>query len=374
MFSKHWYKAGRLCCAVCAALCTAHISAASADDSNKLYILNWSGYIAPDTISNFEKETGIDVQYVLMDSNEILEARLMAGHSGYDIVVPSIHVLKHLSELKLLAPLDKSKLPNLKHLDADKMAKIAEIDTDNTYGIPYTELSTGIGYNAEQIADAMGPDFKIDSWDVLFKPEILKQINDKCGVAVLDSASDMICTTLIYLGRDPQSPHKADYADAAKLLSQMVQNVRYLHSSQYVNDLSSGDICLAMGWSGDVMLAAQRAREAGTGTIKYVVPKEGALMGYDMLAIPADAEHKDNAYKFMDYVMRPEVSAAFTNYIHYANANADATPYLDPEIRDNPGIYFSKDTLKRMHIVVPPLSMERTMTRTWNNVRMDAAN
>ncbi|MBO8415442.1 MAG: polyamine ABC transporter substrate-binding protein [Proteobacteria bacterium] len=352
-------------------LCTC--AAQAADTDNKLYILNWSDYIAPDTIKNFETETGIKVEYVLMDSNEIMEAKLMTGHSGYDIVAPSLHVLKRLSDGGVLEPLDKSKLPNFKHLDKEKLAKIAEIDQDNTYGIPYMELSTGIGYNKQQVAKAMGPDFVPDSWDVLFKPEIVSKINQACGVTVLDSASDMICSTLIYLNRDPQSPHQEDYEEAQKQLAQMIKNVRYIHSSQYVNDLASGEICLSVGWSGDVQLAAQRAKEAGLDDIAYVIPKEGALMGYDMFAIPRDAEHKDNAYKFLDYIMRPEVIAEITNYVRYANANADATPLVNEDIRNNPGIYFAPELLERMHIVVPPASMERTLTRTWNRVRMEAA-
>ena len=345
---------------------------AQADTDNELCILNWSDYIAPQTIAGFEQETGIKVQYVLMDSNEILEAKLLTGNSGYDVVAPSIHVLKRLAEAGVLEKLDKGKLPNLKHLDPAKMAKIAQIDPDNSYGIPYMELSTGIGYNVKQVQEVMGPDFKVDSWDVIFKEENLQKLA-QCGVSVLDSPSDMICTALIYLGLDPQSPHKNDYAKAAQLLGQMIKNVRYIHSSQYISDLASGDLCLAVGWSGDVQLAAQRAAEAGLDEIRYVIPREGALMGYDMFAIPKDAAHKDNAYKFLDYIMRPEVIAEITNYVRYANANKDALEHVSAEIRDNPGIYYPEALLSRMHIVVPPAGMERTLTRTWNRVRMEAA-
>lgn len=357
---------------VLAACCLCALPATQAA-SNSLYILNWANYIAPDTTKKFEQETGIKVEYVLMDSNEMLEAKLLTGHSGFDIVAPSLHVLKRLADVGVLEPLDKSKLPNLKHLDAGKMAKIAEVDRDNTYGIPYMELSTGLGYNKQAVEKVLGEGAVIDSWDALFKPEIVQKLNKNCGVSVLDSPSDMICTALIYLNRDPQSPHSEDYQEAEKLLRQMVKDIRYIHSSQYVNDLASGDICMAVGWSGDVQLAAQRAAEAGLDDIVYVIPKEGALMGYDMLAIPADAANKDNAYLFLDYIMRPEVIAEITNYVRYANANADATPLVDEEIRNNPGIYYSPELLERMHIVVPPASMERTLTRTWNRVRMDTA-
>lgn len=341
-------------------------------DQGELYIFNWSDYIAPDTISRFEAETGIDVKYVLMDSNEMLEAKLLTGRSGFDVVAPSIHVLKRLAEVGVLEPLDKSRLPNLKHLDPAKMAKIAEIDRDNTYGIPYMELSTGIGYNVKQIAKVLGPDFTVDSWDVIFKPEYAEKLA-QCGFTLLDSASDMICTALIYLGRDPQSPHQEDYDAAEKLLAQCIHYARYIHNSQYANDLAAGEVCLSVGWSGDVQLAAQRSAEAGLGEIKYVIPKEGALMGYDMFAIPKDAQNKDNAYKFLNYIMRPEVIAEISNYVRYANANKDALPLIDADIRNNPGIYYPSELLERMHIVVPPTRMERTLTRTWNRVRAEAS-
>ena len=346
------------------------LSSASAKETD-LYIMNWSDYIAPDTIKNFEQETGIKVHYSLIDSNEMLEAKLMAGDSGYDIITPSLHILKRLSEANLIHPLDKSKLPNLKHMDKDKMAKIATIDKDNQYGIPYMELSTGIGYNERMVKEIMGEDFKVDSWDVFFKPEILSKLK-QCGTTVLDSPSDMICSALIYLNLDPESQNHDDYLKAEELLKTMVKNITYMHSSQYINDLASGEVCMSVGWSGDIQLAAQRSQEAGLDKISYVIPKEGALMGYDMFAIPKDAKNIENAHLFLDYIMRPEVIAEISNYVRYANANADATPLIDKEITENPGIYYPKEMLKRMHIVVPPNSVEKVLTRTWNRVRASA--
>ncbi len=334
---------------------------------NSLYVLNWSDYIDPQVLKDFEKEYNIKVHYDVMYSNEVLEAKLMVGKSGYDIIAPSAHVLKRLGEAGLLLPLDKTKLPNLVHMDEDKMAKAATVDKGNTFGIPYMELSTGIAYNTRKIAEIFGEDFKVESWDVLFKEEYLSKLQ-QCGVASLDSPSDMLCTALIYMGRDPESTNKQDYADAAEMLRTMGKYVRYFHSAQYSNDLASGDICLSPAWAGDAMLANQRSLEAKGDHIAYVIPKEGALMGYDMLAIPKDADHVDNAHLFLDYIMRPEVIAKISNYVRYANANKDATPLVDEDIVSNPGIYYNKETLKRMHIVVPPTKVERIMTRTWNNV------
>lgn len=342
-----------------------------AGSAGDLYFFNWSDYIDPEVLTDFETETGIKVHYSLMDSNEMLEAKMIAGHSGFDIIAPSLHVLKRLADLKLLLPLDKSKLPNLKHLDPQKMAKIAEVDPDNTFGIPYMELSTAIAYNENKVQAIIGSDFKVDSWDVIFKPEIVSKLSS-CGVTALDSASDMLCTALIYMGRDPESINKQDYADAGALIKNIGKYLTYFHSSQYVNDLASGEICMSVAWAGDAQIANQRAKEAGLDKIVYVIPKEGALMGYDMLAIPRDAANAENAHIFLNYLMRPEVIAKISNYIRYANANKDATKLVDKEITSNPGIYYDDSVLNRMHIVVPPIKMERLMTKEWNKVVVSA--
>lgn len=353
-----------------AAIATINVEAYA--QSNELYFYNWSDYIAPDTISNFEKEYGIKVHQILMDSNEILEAKMMAGSSGYDIIAPSLHILKRLSELGLLEPLDKSKLPNWKNLDPQKLKKIATVDQDNTYGVPYMELSTGIGFNEDKVRQVMGKDFKLDSFDDIFNDKIASKLK-QCGITFLDSPSDMICSALIYLGKDPQSTNPKDYALAEELLKHAVKNVIYLHNSKYIDDLASGEVCVSVAWSGDAQLAATYAKEAGLDNIKYIIPKEGALMGYDMFAIPKDADNKENAYLFLNYLLRPEVIADITNYIHYANPNKAATKYVNKEILDNPGIYYSEDLLSRMYIVVPPENIQKELSKSFNRVKMDAA-
>lgn len=345
----------------------------AADEERKLYILNWSDFIDPQILDDFEAETGIEVHYELMTSNEILLAKLLVSHSGYDIIAPSIHVLKHLADVDVLYPLDKKQLPNLKHLDQHKMQKIAEIDTNNTYGIPYMELSTGIAYNPEKVAEVLGPDYKIDSWEILYNDEAMQKLAS-CGVTSLDSPSDMLCTTLLYMGKDLESKKAEDYNAAGELLKVMGKNVRYFHNSKYINDLASGEVCFSVGWSGDAQLASMRSQEAGYGKIEYVIPKEGALLGYDMMAIPRDAKHVHNAHLFLNYLMRPDVIAKISDYIHYANVNKDATKLMDQSIVSNHSVYFNDDMLNRMHIVVPPFEVTRHMTRVWNQVIIASGN
>lgn len=352
-----------------AVFCGCALASVAMADGKDLYMLNWSEYIVPEIIEGFEKETGIKVHYNVIDSNEMIEAKMMAGSSGYDIIVPSIHILRRLADLGLLAPLDKSKLKNYGHLDKAKMAKVATVDTGNTYGIPYTELSTGIGYNVEKVQAIMGKDYEIDSWDAVFKPENMEKLK-RCGVSYLDSPSDMICTAMIYLGKNPASEVAKDYDAAKELLEKSIPYAAYTHNAKYKEDLTSGEVCVSVGWSGDIASAGFTAQENNLGTIKYVIPKEGALMGYDMMAIPKDAKNKDNAHLFLDYMMRPEIAAIITNQIFYASANADATQYVDQRVRDHKGIYYEPSALERLQIVVPPMKAVRTLTRVWNHVKM----
>ena len=352
-------------------LVTLFSTSTSAFSAGELNIINWSDYIAPDTIKNFEEKYDIKVNYSLMDSNEILEAKLLAGNSGFDIIVPSLHVLKRLSQAGLILELDKSKLKNSANLDPKKMAKIATVDEQNRFGIPYLELSTGIGLNPQAVKKALGVENIPESFDLLFKKEYLEKIT-QCGISVLDSPSDVICSSLMYLGLDPETSKKEDYAKASALLSSIMPYITYIHSSQYANDLASGDLCLALAWSGDVQLASQRRVEAGLEPLVYIIPKEGALMGYDMLAIPKDSPHVENAYLFLDYILQEKVSADISNYVRYANANQASYKLIDPEILNNKGIFYDEKTLERMQIVVPSSKLERLMTRTWNKVRANA--
>lgn len=367
----------RVCLAGCLAALTCTTPALAADDAQalggELYFYNWSDFIDPQVLTDFTAETGIKVKYSMMDSNEMLEAKMVAGRSGYDLIAPSMYVLKRFIDLGLVMPLDKSMIPNLKHLDPDKMAKIAEVDPDNSYGVPYMEMSTAIAYNERKVKEVMGEDFTVDSWGVLFNPEIVSKLQ-KCGVTALDSPTDMLASALIYMGRSPESTKRQDYVDAAEMIRNIGKYLAYFHSSQYVNDLASGEICMAVAWAGDAMIADQRSRHAGLDRIKYVIPKEGAITDFDMLAIPRDAPNAKNAHIFLNYLMRPEVIAKISNYVRYANLNKSATPLVDPELTSDPNIYYDAETLKRVHVIVPPHKMERIMIREWNKAVVSAGN
>jgi putrescine transport system substrate-binding protein len=340
-------------------------------EENRLHIYNWSDYIAPDTVTNFQKETGIAVTYDVYDGNEVLEAKLLAGHSGYDIVVPSASpfMARQIAAGAYLA-LDKTKLPNLKNLDRGLMAIAAVADPGNTHGVPYLWSVTGIGYNVAMVARALGSDVPRDSLSLLFDPALAEKLAH-CGIELLDTPQEVIPAALAYLGIDPTRRARGDLDRAASLLNKIRPFVRRFHSSQYINDLAAGDICLALGYSGDVIQARNRAREAeSTAEIAFRVPREGAQMSIDMLGIPADAPHPDNAHRFIDYILRPEVIAAVTNTVSYPNPNLAATPFVSPEIRDDPGIYPPDAVRQLFYIDRPaPHAYERARTRAWNRMK-----
>ncbi|WP_058913053.1 spermidine/putrescine ABC transporter substrate-binding protein PotF [Entomohabitans teleogrylli] len=344
---------------------------ALADEQKTLHIYNWSDYIAPDTLANFTKETGIKVVYDVFDSNEVLEGKLMAGSTGYDLVVPSSSFLERQSQAGIFEALDKSKLPNYKNLDPAMLKLAAQNDHDNKYGIPYMMVTTGIGYNVDKVKAALGENAPVDSWDLIFKPENLEKLKS-CGVAFLDAPSEVYATVLHYLGKDPNSTDPQDYTGAANdLLLKLRPSVRYFHSSQYINDLANGDICVAIGWSGDVLQAANRAKEAKNGVnVAYSIPKQGALAYFDMFAVTADAKNKDAAYQFLNYLMKPDVVANISNYVYYANGNKEATPLLNADVRNNPGIYppeAIRDQLFTLKVQSP--KVDRVITRAWTKVK-----
>jgi len=349
---------------------TVTMSSAVAQEEKVLHVYNWSDYIAEDTVANFEKETGIKVVYDVFDSNEVLEAKLLAGNTGFDIVVPSSDFLARQIQAGVFQSMDKSKLSNLKNMDASIMKLLAEKDPDNAHSVPYLGGTTGIGFNPEKVAAVMGPDFKLDSWDAVFKPENLSKLK-KCGVSFLNAPTEIMATTLHYMGKDPNSTNPADYREAGKLLSTLRPHISYFHSSQYINDLANGDICVAIGWSGDVMQAAARAEEAKNNvTVDYVIPKEGALVFYDMLAIPADAKHPENAHAFINYLMRPEVIAKISNYVSYASGNEASLPMVDEALRNNPNIYPPAELKAKMFgLKVLPAKINREITREWTKVK-----
>lgn len=334
-----------------------------------LNIYNWSDYIAEDTIANFEKETGIKVRYDVFDSNEVLEAKLLAGNTGYDIVVPSAHFVARQIQAGIFQPLDKSKLPNYKNLDADAMKVLAGYDPENKHIVPWMWGTTGVGYNVAKIKERM-PDAPLGSWKMIFDPDVVSKFKD-CGVATLDASSEVFPTALRYLGLPTDSQSAEDLAKVEELVMKIRPSIKYFHSSQYINDLANGEICLVLGWSGDVFIARDRAAEANNGNeIAYFVPKEGSLMWFDTMAIPKDAPHADNAHKFIDYILRPEVVAAITNYVNYPNANAASLPFVNEEIRNDTSVYPDPETKKNLfpNVVNTP-AYDRLVTRAWTRIK-----
>ncbi len=346
------------------------VGSAVAQEEKVLHVYNWSDYIAEDTVASFEKETGIKVVYDVFDSNEVLEAKLLAGTTGFDVVVPSSDFLARQIQAGVFAPLDKSKLPNLVNMDPDIMKLLQDKDPDNAHSIPYLGGTTGIGFNPKKVAEVMGPDFKMDSWDAVLKPENISKLS-KCGVSFLNAPTEIFATTLHYMGKDPNSTSAADYKEAGKMLSALRPYITYFHSSQYINDLANGDICVAIGWSGDVMQAKARAEEAKNGVeVDYIIPKEGALIFYDMLAVPKDAKHPENAMAFINYLMKPDVIAKISNYVSYASGNKASLPLVDAAIRNNPNIYPTDEMKPKMFTLkVLPQKVNREITREWTKVK-----
>ncbi len=343
-------------------------AAAHAQDTLNIY--NWSDYIAEDTIPDFESETGVDVNYDVFDSNEVVEAKLLAGSTGYDLVVPSLEFMARQAQAGVFQPIDAARLSNYDNLDPEVMRIVATNDPDNAYGIPYMMYSIGPGYDIDAVTERLGDEAPLESWALVFDPENAAALAD-CGIALLDSPSEITAAALNYLGLDPTSEDAGDLEKAMELLAGIRPHIRYFHSSQYINDLANGDICLAVGYSGDILQAKDRAAEAGNGIdIRYVIPKEGAQLGFDMLAIPADAPHPDAAYAFIDYFLRPEVTAAISDAVFYANANAAATPLVSEEVTSDPGIYPSQETLAKMYSAKPHSARyDRSLTRAWTSLK-----
>jgi len=343
--------------------------AAPGDGENIVNVYNWSDYIAEDTIANFEKETGIKVRYDVFDSNEVVEAKLLAGNTGYDVVVPSAFFVARQIQAGVFQPLDRAKLSNYQNLDPEVMKVLAGYDPGNQYIVPYLWGTTGIGYNVKMIKERM-PDAPLDSWDMIFTPEVVAKFKD-CGVALLDASTEVFPSGLRYLGLPTGSQTEENLAQVEKLMMGVRPSVKYFHSSQYINDLANGELCLVMGWSGDVFIARDRAAEANNGNeIVYTIPKEGALMWFDTIAIPKDAPHADNAYKFVDYLLRAEVIAAISNYVNYANGNAAATALLDESVRNDPAVYPDGTTKEKLfpNVVNTP-EYDRLSTRAWTRIK-----
>ncbi len=345
------------------------MAGAAQADSKVLHVYNWSDYIAPDTIANFEKESGIKVVYDVFDSNETLEAKLLAGKSGYDIVVPSNNFLAKQIKAGVYQELDKSKLSNYDNLNKSLLKAVSVSDPDNKHAFPYMWGSIGIGYNPEKVKAALGVD-KIDSWDFILKPENLAKLKS-CGVSFLDSPTEMLPVALHYLGLPTDTQKKADLKQAEDLFLKLRPSIGYFHSSKYISDLANGNICVAVGYSGDVQQAKSRAAEAG-GKVKvaYDIPKEGAGSFYDMVAIPKDAENVEAAYKFMNYLLEPKVMAGITNSVRFPNGNEKATALVDKDITSDPGIYPSAEVQAKLYAIADlPAATQREMTRSWTKIK-----
>jgi putrescine transport system substrate-binding protein len=348
---------------------TAVPTAALAQDDNVLNLYNWSDYRAEDTLANFTKQTGIKVVEANYDSNEMLEGKLMAGHSGYDVVVPSGFFLQHDIPIGLYQKLDKSKLPNLANMDPAIMKSTQAFDPGNQYAVDYMWGTTALGYNADMIKQRM-PDAPVDSWDLLFKPENAKKFAD-CGITVLDAPAEVMAIALHYLGFNPNSEDKDQLAKAEALMESIKPYIRKFDSSGYIDDLANGDACLSIGYSGDVYIAKSRAEDAKNGVhIQYVIPKEGTIQWFDMLAIPADAPHPENALKFINYIMQPQVTADISDYVFYANGNTAAFPLVDKKITGDPNIYPSPEVAaKLVPLQAHSDEFTRLLTRTWTRIK-----
>ena len=342
----------------------------AAPQEKVLNVYNYSDYIAEDTIPKFEQATGIKVTYDVFDSDEMVETKLLAGSSGYDLVVPTLNFFGRQIQAGVFLPLDKSKIPNLANLDPEVMKRIAQQDPGNKYGVPYMIGTTGIGYNVDKVKAAFGSTDIANSWDLVFKPENIAKLKD-CGITILDTPSDMIPIALNYLGLDPHSQDPKQIQQAADLIKKIRPYVQNFHSSQYVSSLANGSTCLAVGWSGDIIQARDRAEEAKNGVqIAYAIPKEGAPQWFDMLAIPKDAKHPDNAYALINYLLQPEVAAANTNFIHYANPVPKATPLVSEEIRNDPTIYPPADVAAKMFTYsINPPEVDKLYTRLWSEIK-----
>ena len=344
------------------------VSASAYAQEKVVNIYNWSDYIDQSIIEDFTKATGIKVVYDVFDSNEVLETKLLAGGSGYDIVVPTHNFLVRQIEAGVYQKLDKSKLPNIANMWDVVTTRMAKFDPENAYSINWMWGTVGLGYNQKKVQEVLGVE-KIDSWDVFFNPEKLAKLAD-CGVYVLDSPADLVPITMKYLGLDPESKSTEDFAKVEEALMKIRPFIRKFHSSEYINALANGDICLALGWSGDVFQARDRAAEADQGVVvDYAVPVEGTEMWFDQMAIPADAPHVEEAHAFLNFIMEPEQAAKATNYVYFPNGNKASQEFVDKDIIEDPAIYPDEATLAKLFTVSPYDSKtQRVVTRMWTKI------
>lgn len=343
------------------------MGAAVAEPTVRVY--NWSDYVGETTLEDFQKATGITPVYDVFDSNETLEGKLLAGHTGYDVVVPSSNFLAKQIKAGAFQKLDKSQLPNWQNLDPALLKQLEKSDPGNQYGVPYLWGTNGIGYNVDKVKAALGTD-KLDSWAILFEPENLKKLS-KCGVSFMDSPDEVYPAVLQYLGLDPNSTNPDDYKKAEAQLLKVRPYITYFHSSKYISDLANGNICVAFGYSGDVFQARSRAEEAKKGVnIGYAIPKEGANLWFDLLAIPKDAQNVKEAHAFINYLLQPEVIAKVSDYVGYANPNPKAGELMKAELRQDETVYPPQAVMDKLYVMkeLPPQIL-RLETRSWTRVK-----
>jgi putrescine transport system substrate-binding protein len=340
----------------------------SAAQDKVVHVYNWSDYIDMQVLKDFEKDTGIRVVYDVYDKNETLEAKLLAGKSGYDVVVPSGPFLQRFVKAGLFEPLDRKKLTNYGNLWPEVMQRLQVYDPGNRFAVNYMWGTTGIGINVKKVKERLG-DARLDSWDLILKPDVAEKLKD-CGIHMLDAPEDIFPGTLRYLGINPDSKREADLRKATDTLMKIRGVVRKFHSSEYINALANGDICLAVGYSGDVFQASNRARDAKNNVeVAYLIPREGALMWFDSMAIPKDAPNKDNAYAFINYMLRPDVAARNVNVVNYASGNLAARKLVDEAIQKNPGVYPTDEVFKKLFTnTAYDDKLQRVVTRLWTRV------
>jgi putrescine transport system substrate-binding protein len=338
--------------------------------AEEVRVYNWSDYIDESLLKKFEDETGIKLIYDVFDSNEVLETKLLSGNSGYDVVVPTGSFIERQIQAGVFQKLDYSKLPNAKYLWDKIKERTAQYDPGNEYSVNYMWGTTGLGINIDKVKEVMGDDAPVDSLSLVFDPKNMEKLQ-KCGVMMLDAPTEMIPAALRYLGEDPNSKDPAVIAKAEPVLEAIRPYVQKFNSSEYINALANGDICVAFGWSGDILQARDRADEADNGVhIAYHIPKEGALMWFDQMAIPADAPNPEGALKFLNFMMDPQNVAAASNYVNYANGNKESQQYLDKSVLDDPAIYPDQATMDNLYTVTAyPPKVQRIVTRLWTKVK-----
>ena len=339
--------------------------------AEEVRVYNWSDYIDQSVIDQFEESTGIEVIYDVFDSNEVLEGKLLAGSTGYDIVSPSIEYLGRQIRADIHLELDKKAIPNFNNLDPIMMEMLSSMDPENKYAIPYLWGTTGIGYNRAAIDKIMGEGFEMNTFDVLFKPDLIKNF-EKCGIAFLDAPSEVFKAALFYIGKDPNTKDPSDYrGEAYELLKSIRPYIRYFHSSKYINDLANGEICLVFGWSGDILQAGDRAREVNNGvSIEYEIPREGGQIWVDMMSIPNDAPNAENAHLFLDFILEPEVMAMISNKVKFPNAIPESKKFISKDILNNKAIYPDQQTLNKLFLAeIANPRVDRMMTRQWINIK-----